>query len=74
MDITSSEYIIAEGKEKQAIKFILENCFRSGLGTLSKTELGLTLFKVILIFLDNVKATDQALANICKLINSGCAI
>lgn len=67
MDITLTENIISDGKEEQALKYILRNCFRSGFGTLSKTELDLILFTAILKFSDNANLTDYALSRYLQI-------
>ena len=67
MNITSSKDLIDAGKEKEAINFILENCFRAGFGALSKTDLDLILFSAILKFGEEVKTNDHDLSKYLQI-------
>lgn len=43
MNISKTNNPIIGGEEKEALEFILSNSFKSGFGTLSKTEIDLRL-------------------------------
>ena len=53
---------IPEERSKEALNFILENCFRSGFGTLNKSELDLILFTTLMKYAETQNLSEQALS------------
>lgn len=66
MNITQKNPI-SSGSEKEALEFILTNCFRSGFGTLSKTEIDLILFTAILKYSDKKNISEYELSKYLQI-------
>jgi hypothetical protein len=58
---------IEQTKTTDALNFILENAFKSGFGTLSKTELDLILFTAILKYSNQKDISDHALSKYLQI-------
>ena len=67
MNISLNKNPIIEGQEKDALEFILSNSFKSGFGTLSKTELDLILFTAVLKFSDQKNYSELALSKYLQI-------
>ena len=67
MDITTNKNIVKAGMEKESLDFIFENCFKSGFGTLNKTEIDLILFAAILKFSEDVNHSDHKLSKYLQI-------
>ena len=55
MDTITTQHPIKNGQEKEALDFIISNCFRSGFGTVPKSEIDLILFTAILKYSNQTK-------------------
>lgn len=58
---------ISSGSEKDALEFILKNCFKSGFGTLGKTEIDLILFTAILKYSDKKNISEYELSKYLQI-------
>lgn len=59
--------LIKNNRNSEALDFILENAFRSGFGTLSKTELDAILFAALMKYGDSNSLTDLELSKYLKI-------
>ena len=64
-NITKDDNIISANSKNEALDFIMSNCFKSGFGALSKTDIDLILFTAILKYSDDNKKSDFEL---CKYL------
>lgn len=67
MESTLIQNPILPGKEKEAIEFLFSNCFKSGFGTLSKSEIDLILFTTILKYSSHSNKTDYSLSKYLQI-------
>lgn len=62
-----SDKPIREGKESEALDFILSNCLKSGFGTLGKSEIDLILFTCLLKYSKQQNLSDYALSKYLQI-------
>lgn len=62
-----SKILIKEEKKAEAFDFIIENAFRSGFGTLSKTELDAILFAALMKFGEKQETTNLELSKVLQI-------
>ena len=67
INITTVDNPVSEGSEKEALKFIFSNCFKSGFGTLSKTEIDLILFCAVWQFSSLDDKSDYSLSKYLQI-------
>ena len=66
-DITETQNPVPKSRAEEALHFILENAFRSGFGTLSKTELDLILFTTLVKYGGRRGMSDHELSKYLQI-------
>ncbi len=66
-NITKDDNIISANSKNEALDFIMSNCFKSGFGALSKTDIDLILFTAILKYSDDNKKSDFELSKYLQI-------
>ncbi len=67
MENITKKHLIKKGQEKEALDFILTNCFRAGFGTVPKSEIDLILFTALLKYSDENVDNDYELSKYLQI-------